>query len=98
MIKKKNGTIINIVSQAGKMGFSYGTTYAATKHAVMGFSKSLMLEVRKHNIRVISVCPGSVETDMIKNSPIHKNIKQVLKPQDIAEIVCRNQFTFQIEL
>ena len=87
MIKRKNGTIINIVSQAGKMGFSYGTAYAATKHAVMGFSKSLMLEVRKHNIRVVAVCPGSVETDMINNSPIHKNIKQVLKPQDIADIV-----------
>ena len=87
MIKKKNGSIINIVSQAGKVGFSYGTTYAATKHAVMGFSKSLMLEVRKHNIRVIAVCPGSVETEMISNSPIHKNIKQVLKPKDIADIV-----------
>jgi 3-oxoacyl-[acyl-carrier protein] reductase len=87
MIKRKNGSIINIVSQAGKMGFSYGTAYAATKHAVMGFSKSLMLEVRKHNIRVITVCPGSVETGMIENSPIHKNIKQVLKPHDIAEIV-----------
>ena len=87
MIKKKNGSVINIVSQAGKVGFSYGTTYAATKHAVMGFSKSLMLEVRKHNIRVIAVCPGSVETEMISKSPIHKNIKQVLKPKDIADIV-----------
>lgn len=87
MIKKKNGSIINIVSQAGKVGFSYGTTYAATKHAVMGFSKSLMLEVRKYNIRVIAVCPGSVETEMISNSPIHNNIKKVLKPKDIADIV-----------
>lgn len=87
MIKKKNGSIVNIVSQAGKVGFSYGTTYAATKHAVMGFSKSLMLEVRKYNIRVIAVCPGSVETDMIENSPIHKTTKQVLKPKDVADIV-----------
>ena len=87
MIKRNRGTIVNIVSQAGKMGFPYGTTYAATKHAIMGFSKSLMMEVRKHNIRVISVCPGSVETDMIVNSPIHKEIKQVLKPTDIADII-----------
>lgn len=87
MIKRKDGTIINIVSQAGKVGFTYGTTYAATKHAVMGFSKSLMMEVRKHNIRVISVCPGSVETDMIIDSPIHQKNKQVLKPSDIADII-----------
>lgn len=87
MIKRQNGTIVNIVSQAGKFGFQHGTTYSATKHAVMGFSKSLMLEVRKHNIRVIALCPGSVDTEMIIDSPIHKNVKQVLKPQDVADIL-----------
>ena len=79
MIKKQNGTIVNIVSIAGKNGFQYGTTYASTKHAVMGFSKSLMLEVRKDNIRVIAICPGSVETEMIADSSIHKNMGQVLR-------------------
>lgn len=87
MIKKQNGTIVNIVSIAGKNGFKYGTTYASTKHAVMGFSKSLMLEARKENIRVIAICPGSVETEMIADSPIHKNMGQVLKPRDIADVV-----------
>ncbi|MBK8945652.1 MAG: SDR family NAD(P)-dependent oxidoreductase [Ignavibacteriae bacterium] len=87
MINNENGTIINIVSQAGKFGFDFGSTYSATKHAVMGFSKSILLELRKFNIRVITVCPGSTDTDMIKNSPIHKNLKQFLKPKDIAEIV-----------
>jgi 3-oxoacyl-[acyl-carrier protein] reductase len=86
MINKRNGTIINIVSQAGKYGFDYGTTYSATKHAVMGFSKSLLLEVRKFNVRIITICPGSTDTEMIKNSPIHRDLKQFLKPQDIAEI------------
>lgn len=88
MIKQNSGTIINISSQAGKVGFEYGTMYAATKHAVMGFSRSLMLEVRKHNIRVISVCPGSVETDMIKDSPIHpEDTSKILQSEDIAEVV-----------
>jgi len=87
MIKRKRGAIINIVSIAGKNGFQFGTTYAATKHAVMGFSRSLMLEVRKENIRVVAICPGSVETEMIADSPIHKNMKQILKPRDIADIV-----------
>jgi 3-oxoacyl-[acyl-carrier protein] reductase len=87
MIKRNQGTIVNIVSQAGLVGFQYGTTYAATKHAVMGFSKSLLLELRKHNIRVIAICPGSVDTDMIADSPIHKEIKQSLKTEDISDIV-----------
>ena len=88
MIENKNGTIINISSLAGKVGFSHGTMYSATKHAVMGFSRSLMQEVRKYDVRVISICPGSVETDMIMDSPIHQEEKQeLLQPQDIAEIV-----------
>jgi len=87
MIKQKDGAIINIVSMSGKNGFVTGTMYAATKHAVMGFSKSLLLEVRKHNVKVITICPGSVETDMIANSPFHKDNVQYLKPNDVAEVV-----------
>lgn len=88
MIEKKNGTIINISSLAGKVGFSHGTMYSATKHAVMGFSRSLMQEVRKYDVRVASICPGSVFTDMIMDSPIHPEEKQeLLQPQDIADIV-----------
>lgn len=87
MIKRNKGDIVNIISQAGKFGFQFGSTYGATKHAVLGFSKSLMLEVRKHNIRIISICPGSVDTEMISGSPIHKEIKQVLKPSDISDIL-----------
>lgn len=88
MIEKRNGTIINISSLAGKIGFSHGTMYSATKHAVMGFSRSLMQEVRKYDVKVVAVCPGSVATDMIMDSPIHPEEKQeLLQPQDIADIV-----------
>lgn len=88
MIEKRNGTIINISSLAGKVGFSHGTMYSATKHAVMGFSRSLMQEVRKYDVKVVAVCPGSVATDMIMDSPIHPEEKQeLLQPQDIADIV-----------
>jgi 3-oxoacyl-[acyl-carrier protein] reductase len=88
MIEKKHGTIINISSLAGKVGFSHGTMYSATKHAVMGFTRSLMQEVRKYDVRVVSICPGSVVTDMIMDSPIHPEEKQeLLQPQDIADIV-----------
>ena len=88
MIERKSGSIINIASTAGKFGFKYGTTYSATKHAVMGFTKSLMLEVREFNIRVAAVCPGSVTTEMIMNTPIEpKSAEKVLAPQDVADVV-----------
>jgi NADP-dependent 3-hydroxy acid dehydrogenase YdfG len=87
-IERKSGTIINISSIAGKNGFVYGTTYAASKHALMGFTKSLFLELREFDIRVASVCPGSVETEMIINSPVQpKNLDKVLKANDVAEVV-----------
>ncbi|AFN75219.1 putative oxidoreductase [Melioribacter roseus P3M-2] len=88
MIQNKRGTIINISSLAGKNPFVYGTTYAATKHALMGFTKSLMLELREYNIRVSAVCPGSVQTDMIVDTPVApKEISKVLSPEDVAETV-----------
>ena len=54
--------VVNVASLAGRNGFIGGTAYTASKHAVLGFSRSLLLEVRKVNIRVIAICPGSVAT------------------------------------
>ena len=88
MIKQKEGTIINISSLAGKQGFATGTGYCATKHAVMGLSRALMLEVRQYNIRVIAVCPGTVDTDFFRkesNTTIFADRNTVVKPHDIAE-------------
>ena len=88
MIERNSGNIINISSLAGKNPFVYGTTYSATKHALMGFTRSLLLEVRQYNIRVTAICPGSVNTDMISGTPIEpKDADRVLTPADIAETV-----------
>ncbi|MCF8259178.1 MAG: SDR family NAD(P)-dependent oxidoreductase [Melioribacteraceae bacterium] len=88
MIAQNSGSIVNIASLAGKNGFVRGTTYAATKHAVMGFSKSLLLEVRKHNIRVIAICPGSVATEMITDSIMNpQKLENILNQKDIADTV-----------
>jgi 3-oxoacyl-[acyl-carrier protein] reductase len=88
MIERQTGSIINISSLAGKNNFVGGTMYSTTKHALMGFSKSLMLEVRSYNIRVAIVCPGSVSTDLLLNSPMTPKDKgKILQPEDIAEVV-----------
>ena len=87
MIKRKKGSIINIVSLAGKNGFIGGTMYGATKHAVLGFTKSLMLEVREYNVRVATICPGSVATEFGTDNNQKKEIERVLSPEDVAHAV-----------
>ncbi len=85
MIERKSGTIINISSLAGKNVFAGGAMYSATKHGVLGFTGCLMQEVRKYNIKVAAICPGSVETDFHSgNSP--GSLKKLM-PEDVAETV-----------
>ncbi len=83
MTKQNGGVIINIASLAAKNAVENGAVYAATKWAMLGFARSLMLEVRKYNIRVVTICPGSVDTDFaFGGSP---NRQKILKPEDVAE-------------
>ena len=63
MSAQRSGDIVNIASLAGRNSFVGGAGYSATKWALIGFARSLMLEVRENNIRVITLCPGSVDTD-----------------------------------
>jgi 3-oxoacyl-[acyl-carrier protein] reductase len=88
MRTRKLGDIVNISSLAGKRGFPGGTAYSASKHAVMGFSESLMLEVRKEGVRVVAVCPGSVDTKIIHAQTLfERDPEKILKPEDVAETV-----------
>ena len=85
---RTTGAIVNIASLAGKNGVEGGTAYCASKHAVLGFSKALMLEVRKRGVRVVAVCPGSVSTPfMDKQSRLRPNRDRVLRADDVAQAV-----------
>lgn len=85
---RKAGTIVNIASLAGRNGFAGGTAYTASKHAVLGFSRSLMLETRKDNIRVVALCPGSVDTPLIRNQTmLRPDPDKILRPEDVAQTV-----------
>lgn len=88
MRSRGGGDIVNIASLAGRNGFIGGTAYCASKHAVLGFSKALMLETRKDGIRVIAACPGSVDTGMLVDQPhLRSNLERALQPEDVAEAV-----------
>ncbi|WP_048686229.1 3-ketoacyl-ACP reductase, partial [Bacillus sp. 220_BSPC] len=64
MIERKSGDIVNISSTAGQKGAPVTSAYSASKFAVLGLTESLMLEVRKHNIRVTALTPSTVATDL----------------------------------
>jgi NAD(P)-dependent dehydrogenase (short-subunit alcohol dehydrogenase family) len=88
MRRRREGTIVNLASLAGRNGFAGGTAYAASKHAVLGFGRSLMLELRKEGVRVITICPGSVDTGMLRDQPMLKSDPQrILRPEDVADAV-----------
>lgn len=85
MIDRRRGHIVNIASIAGRSAFPGGTGYVATKHAVLGFSESLMLEVREFGVKVSVVMPGSVATDMLVGD--NPDQSWMLKPADVADVV-----------
>ncbi|MGE4013797.1 MAG: SDR family NAD(P)-dependent oxidoreductase, partial [Alphaproteobacteria bacterium] len=68
MQERNFGRIINIASTAGLLGYRYVSGYVAAKHAVVGMTRALALELAKTGITVNAVCPGYTETDMVKES------------------------------
>ncbi|EZH65100.1 3-ketoacyl-ACP reductase [Bacillaceae bacterium JMAK1] len=88
MIEQKAGDIINISSTAGTKGAPVTSAYSASKYAVMGLTESLMLEVRKHNVRVSALTPSTVATDLaVDNGLTDGNPEKAMQPEDLAELI-----------
>ena len=82
------GDIVNIASTAGLKGGATMSAYAASKAAVISLSQSMMAEWRKHNIRVFTLTPSTIATDMsIEGGLTDGNPDKVLQPEDFAEWV-----------
>ena len=97
MLKTGGGAIVNNASIAGLIGFPEAPIYTASKHAVVGLTKSIALEYAKHNVRVNAVAPAAIETPMFRRFATTPEVEQMLvsghpmgrigRPSEIASAV-----------
>ena len=95
MLRQGGGVVVNTASGAGVRGVAGGASYAASKHALIGLTKSAALDYAKANIRVNAILPGNIETPMMDRftgGDIQKAIDlepvgRLGKPEEIAEAV-----------
>ncbi|MBN8208786.1 3-ketoacyl-ACP reductase [Bacillus sp. NTK071] len=86
MIEKDRGDIINISSSSGLKGTSGSTAYSASKFAIQGMTEALMQEVRRNNIRVFTLNPSLVATELAFGDKLSEQDKEkYMQPEDIAE-------------
>lgn len=98
LLKQNKGAIVNVTSVAGLVGFPGLPAYVASKHGIVGLTKTAALEYAKQNIRVNAVCPGVIKTAMIdritgKDKAIEKQfiemepIGRMGEPKEVAESI-----------
>jgi len=87
MVPQKSGYIINISSVVGLKGYPDQAAYTASKHGVVGLTKSLAVEAQEHGIRVSVIMPGGVDTDLVGDARPDLDRSELLKGEDIAQTV-----------
>lgn len=82
------GRIINIASVVGVKGYPNQAAYGASKHAMIGLTKTAIEEGRDHNIRVHAICPGGVASEMARQArPDLTDFSALIQPEDVAQAV-----------
>jgi 3-oxoacyl-[acyl-carrier protein] reductase len=79
---RRSGRIVNIASISGRQGTPRLTAYCAAKHGVIGFTRALAEEARAYHVQVNALCPGSVDTEMLKDS----GFAPAMSPADVARV------------
>ena len=103
MLKKnKGGSIINISSGAGIMGFPLRSPYAASKWAVIGVTKTLAMELGKFKIRVNAICPGTIKGDrmtrVIKDKAKFLKISKKLIEKEFVSMASMNCWIYEKDI
>ena len=98
MVKRERGRIVNVGSDAGRVGSSAEAVYSATKGGVIAFGKALAREVARHGITVNCVCPGPTDTSLLEqvrayDAKLHASLARAIplrrlgRPEDVAAAV-----------
>ena len=87
MMENRSGDIVTVASSAGLRANGNAGAYSASKFAVIGFMEALMNEVRKYNIRVSTLAPSTMATDMAESLGIIHNKETIMQPEDLAQFI-----------
>lgn len=97
MIERKQGTLIQVSSIAGRITFPFHAVYSATKFAIHGLTETLAKEVAPHGVRCVTIAPGVVETELLDHttdekikagySHFKRGVGKVLDPEDVARSI-----------
>ena len=90
MIKKRRGQIINILSVAANTAFEDSSVYAASKAGLLSLANSLREEVRRYNIKITNILPGSIDTPMWDSKVRARYKNRMLSPNEVAEVVVQS--------
>ena len=85
---KAGGIIVNVSSGAGKYGFPNLSSYCASKFGIIGLTESIAKEVDKFNIKVMTICPGRVDTKMMEDiikEGFNKSNADLMEPEEVAK-------------
>ena len=90
MLARGYGRIVNVSSIAGLRGYPYVTAYVAAKHALVGFTRALAMEVVKKGITVNAICPGYTDTDLVRGAASAISAKTGRSEEDVVQEMIRN--------
>ena len=92
MTEKKWGRIVNIASSSAHNGFKNAAIYCSSKHALLGLSRTLFVELKDSNVRTFCVAPGSMKTRMAKEDEgllAEHDYNTFLEPSEVAEFITK---------
>lgn len=91
MVERGYGRIVNIASTAGQKGYAYAAHYCASKHALVGLTRAMAVELARTGVTVNAICPGYVATDLLESSLDNIQSKTGLSREDaLARILTSN--------